>query len=68
MKLALLVENNFAGVGTCASMIHIACEELSTVLAEVTRILTLGVTLVASIQVGDTERFVPRKSASGRQF
>ena len=62
------VEDSFAGVWACASMLHIAREDMPAVFAEIARILTPGGALVASVQVGDTQRFVPRKSAPGHEL
>jgi SAM-dependent methyltransferase len=61
-------EDSFGGVWACASMLHIAREHLPTVLSEVARVLAPGGAFVASVQVGDTQRFVPRKSAPGHEL
>jgi SAM-dependent methyltransferase len=61
-------EDSFAGVWACASMLHIAREHLPGVLSEVARVLTPGGAFVASVQVGDSQRFVPRKSAPGHEL
>ena len=68
MRTLPFSDDSFAGVWACASMLHIAREHLPSVLSEVARILIPGGVLVASVQVGDTQRFVPRKSAPGHQL
>ena len=53
----------FAGCWACASMLHLASDDLDVALSEVARVLAPGAAFVASVQVGDREGFVPRNSA-----
>lgn len=68
MNVLPFSEDSFTGVWACASMLHVAREHLPTVFSEVARVLTPGGAFVASLQVGDTQRFVPRKSAPGHEL
>ncbi len=68
MNFLPFAEDAFAGVWACASMLHIAREDMPLVLSEVARVLSPGGAFVASVQVGDAQRFIPRKSAPGREL
>lgn len=58
----------FAGCWASASMLHLASADLDTALAEVARVVEPGGAFVASVQVGEREGFVPRKSAPGTEL
>lgn len=58
----------FAGCWASASMLHMASDDLDSALAEVARVLESDAGFVASVQVGEAEGFVPRKSAPGTEL
>ncbi len=68
MRRLPFADGAFAGCWACASMLHLASEDLDAALAEVARVLQPGAAFVASMQVGDREGFVPRKSAPGTEL
>jgi SAM-dependent methyltransferase len=65
MRRLPFADRAFQGVWACASLLHMAGDDLDLTLAEVARVLAPGGAFVGSVQVGDREGFVPRKSAPG---
>lgn len=57
MRTLPFVESSFAGVWSCASLLHIPKAEAPTVLQEIWRILTPSGMLILSIQEGDGEQW-----------
>ena len=68
MRRLPFASDSFAGVWACASLLHLSTPDLQLALSEVARVLTPEGAVVASIQVGDREGFVPRKSAPGTEL
>ena len=58
----------FEGAWACASLLHMSSTDLDVALSEVARVLAPGAAFVGSVQVGDREGFVPRKSAPGTEL
>lgn len=68
MRRLPFATGSFAGAWASASMLHLASADLDVALAEVARVVKGGGGFVASVQVGDSERFVPRKSDPGQEL
>ena len=52
----------------CASMLHLDGADLDAALAEVARVTAPGGAFVGSVQVGEQEGFVPRKSSPSAEL
>ena len=68
MRELPFAESEFDGVWACASMVHLASADIDGALYEVARVLARGGAFVGSVQIGDQEAFVARKSAPGHQL
>ena len=68
MRELPFADRSFVGCWACASMLHLTSADLDTALAELARVLRPGAAFVGSVQVGEREGFVPRKSAPDTQL
>lgn len=68
MRRLPFAAGTFAGVWACASMLHLDSADLDVALAEVARVTAPGGAFVGSVQVGEQEAFVPRKSSPGHEL
>jgi SAM-dependent methyltransferase len=68
MRRLPFADGAFGGVWACASMLHLASRDLDAALAEVGRVVAPGGGFVGSVQVGEREGLVPRKSAPGTEL
>jgi SAM-dependent methyltransferase len=68
MRRLPFASDSFNGCWACASLLHMSRADLDVALAELARVLRPGAAFVGSVQVGDRECFVPRKSAPGSEL
>ncbi|MDA0352154.1 MAG: class I SAM-dependent methyltransferase [Chloroflexi bacterium] len=68
MRRLPFADASFEGAWASASLLHMSRTDLDVALAELARVLRPGAAFVGSVQVGDSEGFVPRKSAPGAEL